>query len=170
METENIALNLAKKEAIYIRIFRRNLLMVPFIERLVIISDNTIAITKDMKCHSKAKHIEGKYYYVSDMLKNKKFGLKGCQRSKIYFLLDVIAILNKKLEFHWVMCGHCYIITGFIRVHCCLFFSLVWTPVWCFFGLPRLGRWFLNFYICNFYNVYLDRIPRHTYSMIPTYS
>lgn len=46
--------------------------MVPFIERLVIISDNTIAITKDMKCHSKAKHIEGKYYYVSDMLKKQE--------------------------------------------------------------------------------------------------
>lgn len=72
METENIALNLAKKEAIYIRIFRRNLLMVPFIERLVIISDNTIAITKDMKCHSKAKHIEGKYYYIRDMLKRQE--------------------------------------------------------------------------------------------------
>lgn len=46
VETENIALNLATKEAIYIRIFRRNLLMVPFIERLVIMSDNTIAVTK----------------------------------------------------------------------------------------------------------------------------
>lgn len=99
METEYIALNLATKEVIYIRILRRNLLMVPFIERLVIMSDNTIAITKDMKCHSKAKHIEGKYYYVSDMLKKQEVWIERVS-TKQNLLLDVIAILNKKLEFH----------------------------------------------------------------------
>lgn len=50
----------------------KNLLVVPCNGRLVVIMhDNTsaITITKDLKCHSKTKHIEWKYYYVRDMLK-----------------------------------------------------------------------------------------------------
>ena len=53
----------------------KNLLVVPCIERpIVIMCDSTsaIAITKDLKCHFKAKHIEGKYHYVRDKFKRHK--------------------------------------------------------------------------------------------------
>lgn len=33
---------------------------------------STIATTKDLKCHSKANHIEEKYYYVRDKLKRQE--------------------------------------------------------------------------------------------------
>ena len=53
---------------------------------IVIIYDNTsaIAITKYLKCHSKAKNIEGQYYYIRDVMKKQKILLERCPLSYIW--------------------------------------------------------------------------------------
>lgn len=61
MIVEYIALNLAIKKVVYLIKFMKNLLVVSYIEKhVVIMLDNTsaIAIPKDLKCHFKAKHIK----------------------------------------------------------------------------------------------------------------
>ena len=71
MEAEYVAINLVAREIVYLQNFLRNLHVVPYVEwPIMILYDNTstIAIVKDPKCHSKAKHIEGKYHYIRDML------------------------------------------------------------------------------------------------------
>ena len=75
MEAEYIALNAAAKEAVYLKQFLTKLLIVECVQRPIrILCDNnfSIAITKDPKCHSRAKHIEGRYHYIRDMIKKKK--------------------------------------------------------------------------------------------------
>ena len=47
----------------------------PCVERpVIILCNNTsaFAIVKDPKCHSKTKHIEGKYHYIQDILKKQE--------------------------------------------------------------------------------------------------
>ena len=71
MEAKYVAINLATREAVHLRKFLRSLHVVPCVEwPVMILCDNTsaIAIAKDPKCHSKEKHIEGKYHYIQDML------------------------------------------------------------------------------------------------------
>jgi len=75
MEAEYITLNAAAKEAVYLKQFLTELLIVECVQRPIpILCDNNsaIAITKDPKCHSCAKHIEGHYHYIRDMIKKKK--------------------------------------------------------------------------------------------------
>ena len=75
MEAKYIALNAMAKEVVYLKQFLTELLIVEHVQRPIpIFCDNNsaIAITKDPKCHSCAKHIEGRYHYIRDMIKKKK--------------------------------------------------------------------------------------------------
>uniref|UniRef100_A0A7N2LRD3 Retrovirus-related Pol polyprotein from transposon TNT 1-94 n=1 Tax=Quercus lobata TaxID=97700 RepID=A0A7N2LRD3_QUELO len=75
MEAEYIALNATAKEGVYLKQFLIELLIVECVQRPIpILCDNNsaIAITKDSKCHSRAKHIDGRYHYIQDMIKKKK--------------------------------------------------------------------------------------------------
>ncbi|KAG9447753.1 hypothetical protein H6P81_013881 [Aristolochia fimbriata] len=72
MEAEYVSMNLATREAVYLRKFLRSLLVVDCVERPIPLfcdNESVIAITRDLKCHSKAKHIEGKYHYIRDILR-----------------------------------------------------------------------------------------------------
>lgn len=63
---------LATKEAVYLRIFLKHVMVVPCVERsIMIFCDNSsaISIIRDPKCHSNAKHIAGKYYYIKEMIR-----------------------------------------------------------------------------------------------------
>ena len=67
MEAEYIALNAAAKEAVYLKQFLTELLIVECAQRPIPIlcaNNFAIAITKDLKCHSHTKHIEGRYHYI----------------------------------------------------------------------------------------------------------
>ena len=60
MEVEYMALNAAAKEAVHLKQFLTELLIVECVQRQIpILCDNNsaIAITKDPKCHSRAKYI-----------------------------------------------------------------------------------------------------------------
>ena len=67
MEAEYIALNAMTKEVVYLKQFLTELIIVECVQRPIpILCDNNsaIAITKDLKCHSRTKHIEGRYHYI----------------------------------------------------------------------------------------------------------
>ena len=75
MEAEYIALNATTKEVVYLKQFLTELIIVECVQRPIpILCDNNfaIAITKDPKCYSHTKHIEGCYHYIRDMIKKKK--------------------------------------------------------------------------------------------------
>uniref|UniRef100_A0A2N9EYJ2 Integrase catalytic domain-containing protein n=1 Tax=Fagus sylvatica TaxID=28930 RepID=A0A2N9EYJ2_FAGSY len=75
MEAEYVALNAAAKEAIFLKQFLAELQIVECVQKPIpIFCDNNsaIAISKDPRCHSRAKHIEGRYHYIRDMIKKKK--------------------------------------------------------------------------------------------------
>ena len=75
MEAEYVALNPVAKEAIFLKQFLAELQIVECVQKLIpIFCDNNsaIAISKDTGCHSHAKHIEGRYHYIRDMIKKKK--------------------------------------------------------------------------------------------------
>lgn len=78
-----IAHNLTTKKAIYLKKLIKNSLMVPCIEKSIVIMCNntwTIVVIKDPKYHSKAKHIEEKYHYVRDILKKHEVSIERCQQ------------------------------------------------------------------------------------------
>ena len=67
MEAEYIALNAAAKEAVYLKQFLIELLIMECVQRPIpILCDKNyvIAITNDPICHSRAKHIDSRYHYI----------------------------------------------------------------------------------------------------------
>lgn len=71
MEAEYVAMNAAAKEAIYLKKFLMEMDLVESIQHPVqLLCDNNsaISISRDPKCHSKAKHIEGRFHYIRDMI------------------------------------------------------------------------------------------------------